>query len=201
MPPECPDSQSRAPSTPSPSLLLQTSTHSPPSLALFSRTPLEKPRQLSTWPKVPSIPTFPNAHASLLKGHSPGWGHLGWPPEKNPEQYPGDAGTDEPDPVCGGLTFIRLGSPLPPAPPHSAPHASPLVLRPRPPQGQPPARRPRAAGRTEQRSSHETSPRICATQMMEKRERGQKKIDPGRGREIQGIFFKEDSHKESDHCS
>ena len=55
------------------------------------------------------------------KGHSPGWGHPGWSPEKNPQQYPGDAGTDEPDPVGGGLTFTCLGSPLPPGPAPSAP--------------------------------------------------------------------------------
>lgn len=87
-----------------------------PSLALSSRKPLEKPMQLSTRPKVSPTPHFPNTLASLPKGHSPGWGHLGWPPEKNPEQYPGDAGTDEPNPVCGGLMLTRLGSPLPPGP-------------------------------------------------------------------------------------
>lgn len=37
--------------------------------------------------------------------------------------------------------------------------------------------------------------------MMENKGWGQKKTDPGRGRETQGIFFKEDSHEESDHCS
>ncbi|KAB0366325.1 hypothetical protein FD755_009216, partial [Muntiacus reevesi] len=54
---------------------------------------------------------------------------------------------------------------------------------------QPPARRPAATGRTRQCSSQETSPRIRATQMMEKREWGQKKIDPGRGREIPRNIF------------
>jgi len=122
------------------------------------------------------------------KGHSPGWGHPGWSPEKNPQQYPGDAGTDEPDPVGGGLTFTCLGSPLPPGPAPSAPPSRPPVLG--PPQGQqPPARRPSATGRTKQRSSQETSPRICATLMMEKREWEQKKIDPGRGREIPRNIF------------
>ena len=105
------------------------------------------------------------------KGHSPGWGHPGWSPEKNPQQYPGDAGTDEPDPVGGGLTFTCLGSPLPPGPAPSAPPSRPPVLG--PPQGQqPPARRPPATGRTKQRSSQETSPRICATHMMEKKGMG-----------------------------
>lgn len=87
-----------------------------PSLAVFSRTGGSVPG--------PS-PHLPNTHASLLKGHSPGRGHLGWPPEKNPEQYPGDAGTDEPDPVCGGLTFVRLSSPLPPGSPTPAPPHTP----------------------------------------------------------------------------
>ena len=105
------------------------------------------------------------------KGHSPGWGHPGWSPEKNPQQYPGDAGTDEPDPVGGGLTFTCLGSPLPPGPAPSAPPSRPPVLG--PPQGQQPsARRPPATGRTKQRSSQETSPRICATHMMEKKGMG-----------------------------
>ena len=78
--------------------------------------------------RAPPPPHFPNTCASLPKGHSPGWSHLGWSPEKNPEQYPGDAGTDEPDPVCGGLTFTGLSSPLPPGPAPSAPHAGPGSL-------------------------------------------------------------------------
>lgn len=96
------------------------------------------------------------------------------------------------------MTFTRLGSPLPPGPApsaHAPPPGSPSTARPAP------AGRPRTTGRTTQRPGRETSPRARATQMMEKREWGQKKIDPGRGREIQGIFFKEDSNKESDHCS
>lgn len=71
------------------------------------------------------------------------------------------------------MTFTCLGSPLPPGPAPSAPPSRPLVLG--PPQGQqPPARRPPATGRTKQRSSQETSPRICATQMMEKKGMGTK---------------------------
>lgn len=41
----------------------------------------------------------------------------------------------------------------------------------------------------------------CNSDDRKQREWGQKKIDPGRGREIQGIFFKEDSQKESSHGS
>ena len=177
-------------------------THSPRPftlcLALSSRKPLEKPRQLYL-DRVPPPPHFPNTCASLPKGHSPGWGHLGWSPEKNPEQYPGDAGTDEPDPVCGGLTFTCLGSPLPPGPAPSAPHAGPRFFVHRRV-----SRLPGGHGQQEEPSSAPAMRRHqehVQLQMMEKREWGQKKIDPGRGRETQGIVFKEDSHKESDHCS
>lgn len=178
--PRRPGSQSHAPPTShSQSRQLQMPAHPPvplaPSLALLSltRNPQSRPGSSVPDPNSPSPPHFPNVCASLPKGHSPGWGHFGWPPEKNPEQYPGDAGTDEPDPVCGGLTFTCLGSPLPPGPAPSAPRAGPLVLC--PPQGQPPARWPRATGRTKQRSSHETSPRTRATQTMEKKGNGDKR--------------------------
>lgn len=44
-------------------------THSPmpltPSLALFSRKPQEKPRQLSTWPEVPPCPHVSLTHVLL----------------------------------------------------------------------------------------------------------------------------------------
>uniref|UniRef100_A0A2I3HEM3 Ephrin type-B receptor 2 n=1 Tax=Nomascus leucogenys TaxID=61853 RepID=A0A2I3HEM3_NOMLE len=52
-------------------------------------------------------------------------------------------------------------------------------------EGQPLARRPRAMGGTKRRQPRDVT----------------KKTYPGRGREIQGIFFKEDSHKESNDCS
>eukprot|EP00069_Balaena_mysticetus_P004928 bmy_04532T0 len=143
--------------------------------------------------------SFANAGFTSFDGHSPGWGHLGWSPEKNPEQYPGDAGTDEPDPVCGGLTFTCLGSPLPPGPAPSTPHAGPRFFVHRRvshlPGGHGQQEEPSSAPAMRRHQEH------VQLQMMEKREWGQKKIDPGRGRETQGIVFKEDSHRESDHCS
>lgn len=39
-----------------------------------------------------------------LQRPAPDWGHLGGPPEEDPQQYPGHAAADEPDAACAGLT-------------------------------------------------------------------------------------------------
>ena len=115
--PRCPHSQS-----PAPPILTFTHSSSPPPSPLQWETPGIAQVVLPGW----GPPTLTCPRVLLFpKGHSPGWGHPGWSPEKNPQQYPGDAGTDEPDPVGGGLTFTCLGSPLPPGPAPSTPPSRP----------------------------------------------------------------------------
>lgn len=43
-----------------------------------------------------------------LQGHPEGGCDVSGPPEEDPEQRPDDAGTDEPDPVGGGLTREQM---------------------------------------------------------------------------------------------
>lgn len=45
--------------------------------------------------------TMPLFH---LQRPAPDRGHLGWPSEEDPQQYPGHAAANEPDTACAGLT-------------------------------------------------------------------------------------------------
>lgn len=160
---------------------------SQPALAHLSTKSLGKPRQLC-WSQTLSSP---NTCASLPKGHSPGWGHPGRPPEKNPEQYPGDAGTDEPGPVCGGVTLACLGARCPRAAP-SAPRRRPVL---RPLQGQPPARRPRATRKNQAALQPRDATKNTYNSNDGKKGKGGEESGSGRGGTHREVL-KEDSHTE-----